>query len=87
MLKHLEKLGEKLAGVDKTQGSQPSPQAHSSPENSSESLYTFFHIKPFKDNDRGINHWDTVSKNLISLKKKKIIFVMSGNNADIKLFV
>lgn len=83
MLKHLEKLGEKLAGVDKTQGSQPSPQPHSS----SESSYTFFHIKPFKDNDRGINHWDTVSKNLISLKKKKIIFVMSGNNTDIKLFV
>ena len=49
--------------------------------------YVFFHIKPFKDNDRGINHRDTIGKNLISLKKKKIIFLISGNSTDIKLFV
>lgn len=49
--------------------------------------YVFFHIKPFKDNDRGVNHWDTVSKNIISLKKKKIIFMISGNSSDIKLYV
>ena len=51
------------------------------------SNYVFFHIKPFKDNDRGVNHRDTVSKNIISLKKKKIIFMISGNNTDIKLYV
>ena len=49
--------------------------------------YVFFHIKPFKDNDRGVNHRDTVSKNIISLKKKKIIFMISGNTSDIKLYV
>lgn len=49
--------------------------------------YVFFHIKPFKDNDRGVNHRDTVSKNIISLKKKKIIFMISGNSSDIKLYV
>lgn len=49
--------------------------------------YVFFHIKPFKDNDRGVNHRDTVSKNIISLKKKKIIFMISGNASDIKLYV
>ncbi len=49
--------------------------------------YVFFHIKPFKDNDRGVNHRDTVSKNIISLKKKKIIFLISGNVSDIKLYV
>lgn len=49
--------------------------------------YVFFHIKPFKDNDRGVNHRDTVSKNIISLKKKKIIFLISGNSFDIKLYV
>jgi hypothetical protein len=49
--------------------------------------YVFFHIKPFKDNDRGVNHRDTVSKNIISLKKKKIFFIISGNASDIKLYV
>ena len=47
----------------------------------------FFQIKPFKDNDRGISHRDTVSKNLISLKDKRIIFMISGNMADIKMYV
>lgn len=47
----------------------------------------FFQIKPFKDNDRGIGHRDTVSKNLISLKRKKMVFVISGNMADIKMYV
>jgi hypothetical protein len=47
----------------------------------------FFQIKPFKDNDRGISHRDTVSKNLISLKDKKMVFVISGNMADIKMYV
>jgi len=51
------------------------------------SHYVFFHIKPFKDNDRGVNHRDTVSKNIISLKKKKIFFIISGNASDIKLYV
>ena len=51
------------------------------------SWYIFFQIKPFKDNDRGINHWDTVCKNLIGLKHKKIIFLIKGNVTSIKLYV
>ena len=47
----------------------------------------FFQIKPFKDNDRGINHWETVSKNLISLKTKQLTFLIRGNSRNIKLFV
>ncbi|MEI6118831.1 MAG: hypothetical protein WCP92_06505 [bacterium] len=58
-----------------------------SPMNGHSAGYVFFHIKPFKDNDRGVNHRDTVSKNIISLKKKKIIFMISGNSSDIKLYV
>ena len=47
----------------------------------------FFQIKPFKDNDRTIGHWDTLSKNLINLKRKKIVFMISGNASDIKMYV
>lgn len=49
--------------------------------------YVFFHIKPFKDNDHGVNHRDTISKNIISLKKKKIKFIITGNVIDIRLYV
>jgi len=49
--------------------------------------YVFFQIKPFKDNDRAVSHRDTVTKNLISLKRKKIIFLVRGNSINIKFFV
>jgi hypothetical protein len=34
-----------------------------------------------------VGHWEKVIKNLISLKSKKISFIMYGNNTNIKLFV
>ena len=93
MFKQAEKIGNMIAGsrekkpiIEKTspktqpQGTIPAPITLSS-------SYVFFQIKPFKDNDRGVNHRDTVSKNIISLKKKKIIFMISGNTSDIKLYV
>lgn len=49
--------------------------------------YTYFQIKPFKDNERGVQHWEKVIENLISLKEKQISFVVSGNNQSIKFFV
>jgi len=47
----------------------------------------FFQIKPFKDNDRAVSHRETVVKNLISLKRKKIIFLVRGNSSNIRFFV
>jgi len=32
-----------------------------------DSKYFFLQLKPFKDNELGINHWDTVLKNCASL--------------------
>lgn len=49
--------------------------------------YTYFQIKPFKDNELWVGHWEKLIKNLISLKTKKISFIICWNNADIKLFV
>ncbi|RKW21914.1 DUF87 domain-containing protein [Candidatus Gracilibacteria bacterium] len=51
------------------------------------SAYSYFQIKPFKDNELGVLHWEKLIKNLISLKAKKIAFIMMGNAAEIKLFV
>ncbi len=51
------------------------------------SEHVFFQIKPFKDNELGVNHWNTVISNLISLKTNKITFLISGNSHSIKLFV
>jgi hypothetical protein len=34
-----------------------------------------------------VGHWEKVIKNLISLKSKKISFIMYGNNTHIQLFV
>lgn len=59
----------------------------SKPASASSEAYVFFQIKPFKDNDRWVAHWDTIIKNLVSLKTKKIIFVMRGNSTNIKYFV
>ena len=88
MLKHAEKLGKMLAwaGWKKTKVEKVVTSRITTAIDHSKS-YVFFHIKPFKDNDRGVNHRDTVSKNIISLKKKKIIFLISGNASDIKLYV
>lgn len=47
----------------------------------------FFQIKPFKDNEFGVNHWDAIIKNLISLKSHKISFIISWSSVNIKFFV
>jgi len=46
-----------------------------------------FQIKPFKDNDRTVFHWQKVVENLISLKSKTISFFISGNSQWIKFYV
>lgn len=51
------------------------------------SQYVYYQIKPFKDNELGVGYWEKVIKNLISLKTKKISFMIMGNMAEIKLFV
>ena len=51
------------------------------------SKYVYFQIKPFKDNDLWVGHWEKVIKNLISLKTKKISFIIYWNNTHIQLFV
>ncbi len=51
------------------------------------SKYRYFQIKPFKDNELWVAHWEKLIKNLISLKAKKISFILCGNSAEIKLFV
>ncbi len=48
--------------------------------------YVFFQIKPFKDNELWVNHWDTVLTNLSSLWSKKIQFWIIGNHTDIKMY-
>lgn len=73
-------MGERLA-------SSKTPKISVTRTAASLSGLVFFQIKPFKDNDRGISHWDTVSKNIISLKGKKIVFMISGNATDIKMYV
>ena len=46
-----------------------------------------FQIKPFKDNERTVVHWQKIMENLISLKAKRISFLISGNNQWIKFYV
>ena len=46
-----------------------------------------FQIKPFKDNERTVVHWQKVIESLISLKSKIISFSISGNSQWIKLYV
>ncbi|GHW02690.1 hypothetical protein AGMMS50249_4760 [candidate division SR1 bacterium] len=55
------------------------------PINSRKNMY--FQIKPFKENDRGVQHREKIVENLISLKEKTISFVVSGNSQDIKFYV
>lgn len=80
MLKTVEKLWEKLAQKSGWISSTKT-------EKTQTGNMIFFQIKPFKDNDRGVNHRETVSKNLISLKSKKIVFLIRWNNRNIKFFV
>ena len=46
-----------------------------------------FQIKPFKDNERTVEHWQKIVENLISLKSKMISFLISGNSQWIKFYV
>ena len=46
-----------------------------------------FQIKPFKDNERTVVHWQKIMENLISLKSKMISFLISGNSQWIKFYV
>jgi hypothetical protein len=36
-----------------------------------------FQIKPFKDNERTVEHWQKIVENLISLKSRMISFLIS----------
>ncbi|MBQ2600326.1 hypothetical protein II582_02965 [bacterium] len=45
-------------------------------EKKKESKYTLLQLKPFKDNELGVNHWDTVLTNCASLGSKKISFII-----------
>ena len=49
--------------------------------------YTYFQIKPFKDNEFGISNRDIIIRNLTSLKRNVVSFLIIGNIDDIKLFV
>lgn len=49
--------------------------------------YIFFQIKPFKENDFGIEYWDNLLKNLTNAKEKKIVCIVSWNNQNLKLFI
>lgn len=51
------------------------------------SKYKYFQIKPFRDNEFGIAHWDTVLKNISVLKEKSIQFVILWNQKSFKFFV
>ncbi|HRU50346.1 MAG TPA: type IV secretion system DNA-binding domain-containing protein [Candidatus Absconditabacterales bacterium] len=51
------------------------------------SRYFFLQLKPFKDNELGVNHRDTVLRNCASLKRKTISFILYGNSHNIKIFV
>lgn len=48
--------------------------------------YIYFHIKPFRDNEMGVNHWDTITRNMTSLGARNIIFWIAGNQTGIKLY-
>jgi len=72
MMKSLEDIWNKLISNNKS---------------TKDSKYFFLQLKPFKDNELGANHRDTVLRNCGSLKKKKISFIIYWNNNNIKLFV
>ena len=53
----------------------------------STSRYRYFQIKPFKDNELWVGHWEKLIKNFVSLKAKKISFFLYWNSAEIQLLV
>lgn len=55
------------------------------PQKKASSVY--LQIKPFKDNEMSVTHWEKVIENLISLKTKVISFAVSGNVHGIKFYV
>ena len=66
----------------------PMPKSTTEPEATKKpSRYTYFQIKPFKDNEREVGHREKVIENLISLKDKMISFVVTGNSLEIKFYV
>lgn len=46
----------------------------------------FFLIKPFRENEQGVNHRDTILKNMVSLKKNEMTFLIRGNQMMIKMY-
>lgn len=46
----------------------------------------FFLIKPFRENEQWVNHRDTILKNMVSLKKKEMTFLIRGNQMMIKMY-
>ena len=61
-------------------------KAVSAKQTDSQNLITF-QIKPFKDNERTFSHWQKIIENLISLKSKKISFLINWNSQWIKFYV
>lgn len=61
-------------------------KAVSATQTKSSSTITF-QIKPFKDNERTVAHWQKIVENLISLKSKTITFFISWNSQWIKFYV
>jgi hypothetical protein len=53
---------------------------------SSSSDDQFFLIKPFRENEQGVNHRDTILKNMVSLKKQEMTFLIRGNQSSIKMY-
>ena len=66
---------------------EPTNKTIEEEKNQKESKFVLLQLKPFKDNELGINHWDTVLTNCASLGTKKISFIIYWNNANIKFFV
>ena len=65
---------------------EPEEKAVSATPTKSPTTITF-QIKPFKDNERTVAHWQKIVENLISLKSKTISFLISWNSQWIKFYV
>ena len=46
----------------------------------------FFLIKPFRENEQWVNHRDTILKNMVSLKRKEMTFLIRWNQQSIKMY-
>jgi len=49
--------------------------------------FRYFQIRPLRENEFGVNHWDTILRNLVSIKDEEIVFWITWNNSDSKLYV